>query len=143
MAPPSGLQTSTTATECTEEATLPPLARSATAPGPFRAVAAAAAEQQLQIQRRPDPSHLAPEDALFATSPPRRSNAFDPSLSGNGDLAARHLRMRNKDTGSRSRSRRRKRTWKKLLWVKQSCMSLGLLDVGMQGKSHGSKSADG
>lgn len=39
-------------------------------------------------------SHLSPDDAFV--SPPRRS-------------------------GERSRSRRRKRPWKKLMWVKQSC----------------------
>lgn len=144
MAPPSGLQTSMTmATTATTEATeattatattarrgyrdegLPPLARSATAPGPLRAVAAASqARLQAQIppRPRPDPTHLAPEDAFLAASPPRRLNGFEAN-SKDGGLLSRHLRMRDKDPASRSHSRRRKRPWKKLLWVKQSCTS--------------------
>ncbi|KUI73101.1 Phosphatidylinositol N-acetylglucosaminyltransferase GPI2 subunit [Cytospora mali] len=65
---------------------------------------------------RPDPSHLAPEDAFLATTPPRRLKGFDSS--GNRDLLSRHL-YRKDGAVSRSRSRRRKRPWKKLLWVKQ------------------------
>lgn len=139
MAPPSGLQTSMTmATAATTAATattarrgyrdegLPPLARSATAPGPLRAVAAASqARLQAQVppRPRPDPSHLAPEDAFLAASPPRRLNGFEANSKADGGLLSRHLRMRSKDPASRSHSRRRKRPWKKLLWVKQSCRS--------------------
>lgn len=119
MAPPSRLHYSATATGYTEPAAqLPPLSRSVTAPTPFRAPAA---QPSQQTQGRPDPSHLAPEDAFLATSPPRRTNGFE--TSGNGDLLPRHLRRRTKEAGSRSRSRRRKRPWKKLLWVKQPCES--------------------
>lgn len=58
-----------------------------------------------------DRSHLSPHDAF--TYPLRQ--AYD------GDGAAdplSHLRHLKDD---RSRSRRRKRAWKKLMWVKQSC----------------------
>lgn len=48
------------------------------------------------ISRKNDPSRLAPEDAFYA--------------------------KRLKD-GARNSSRKRKGAWKKLLWVKQSCMS--------------------
>ncbi|KAK5656192.1 hypothetical protein OQA88_4952 [Cercophora sp. LCS_1] len=64
---------------------------------------------------RPDPSHLAPEDAFVSASPPRRSGLFD---AGNGSGSEMRSRHRRKDA-SRSRSRRRKR-FQKLLWVKQS-----------------------
>lgn len=117
MAPPSGLQTSTSANDHSE--TVPTLARSATAPVPFRTIATRA-----HLQNRPDPSHLSPEDAFLVASPPRRSNGFEPSAipNGSGEVLSRHLHLRTKDdAGSRSRSRRRKKAWKKLLWVKQSC----------------------
>ncbi|CAJ2503860.1 Uu.00g112540.m01.CDS01 [Anthostomella pinea] len=58
-------------------------------------------------------SHLAPEDAFNTASPPRRKSTFDPSAVNDS------RRMRSK-LGSRSRSRRRRRNWKKLLWVNQS-----------------------
>lgn len=69
--------------------------------------------------------HLAPEDAFTATSPPRRLYANDAaSVSGlmtdSGTESQRPRRSRPKlDNRSRS-SRRSKKTWKKLLWVKQS-----------------------
>lgn len=113
MAPPSGLQISSSASDY-GNARLP-FSRSITAPTGFNTAAAA---QQQQQQRRPDPSHLAPEDAFHVTTPPRRLKGFEPS--GSRDLLARHL-YRKDGAGSRSRSRRRKRPWKKLLWVKQSC----------------------
>lgn len=50
-------------------------------------------------------SHLSPDDAF--TSPPRR-------LYGAADGSVERM------DGERSRSRRRKRAWKKLMWVKQS-----------------------
>lgn len=58
-------------------------------------------------------SHLRPEDAFLAYSPPYRST----SKSG-----ASENRRKRDNHGSRSASRRRPRTWKKLLWVKQACM---------------------
>ncbi|KAI0020054.1 phosphatidylinositol N-acetylglucosaminyltransferase-domain-containing protein [Xylariomycetidae sp. FL0641] len=69
-------------------------------------------------------SHLAPEDAFNTLSPTRRqSSAFDPHGHANGITDSAHEplsgRLRPK-MGSRSRSRRRRRNWKKLLWVKQS-----------------------
>ncbi|KAI3320784.1 GPI2-domain-containing protein [Xylariaceae sp. AK1471] len=60
-------------------------------------------------------SHLAPEDAFNSQLSPRREHtaAHDSS----NELRPRNARS---NLGSRSRSRRRKRSWKKLLWVKQS-----------------------
>ncbi|KAG6003334.1 hypothetical protein E4U21_002111 [Claviceps maximensis] len=55
-------------------------------------------------------SHLSPQDAHL--SPPRRARHFD---GGQDDAAA--LRGTGTECG---RSRRRKRAWKKLMWVKQS-----------------------
>ncbi|KAI0458051.1 phosphatidylinositol N-acetylglucosaminyltransferase-domain-containing protein [Xylaria acuta] len=68
-------------------------------------------------------SHLAPEDAFASTSPStsqpaqrRGSHAATVHDSGN-ELRPRQTRSK---LDSRSRSRRRRRNWKKLLWVKQS-----------------------
>ena len=92
------------------------------------------ADNTPQLDHRPfsDPNRLAPEDAFFAHSPPRRHREI--SLDGvsattvvgerlgasRGGVSAR--RRREKERG-RSGSRRRKGTWKKLLWVKQNCKS--------------------
>ncbi|KAJ3474202.1 hypothetical protein NLG97_g9948 [Lecanicillium saksenae] len=57
-------------------------------------------------------SHLSPNDACV--SPPRR---YEGGADGASDSAMRLRRL----NGERSGSRRRKRTWKKLMWVKQSC----------------------
>ncbi|KAI9866705.1 MAG: hypothetical protein M1830_005911, partial [Pleopsidium flavum] len=88
----------------------------------------------LQARTFSDPNHLAPEDAFFAHSPPRRQRDLAAIANGNnspapnGDLdgasirdvsATRTRRRKEKDRG-RSGSRRRKGVWKKLLWVKQS-----------------------
>lgn len=124
MAPSSGLQTSiATTSKRSDYPPSPPFARSATAPGPLRTLAKAPSDR----------SRLAPEDAFFAAGPSRRVNAFDSSASGSNELLSRHLRMRSKDTGSRSRSRRRKRAWKKLLWVKQSCRPFDTCTMIMYG----------
>lgn len=56
-------------------------------------------------------SHLSPDDANV--SPPRRPYDGD----GISDSLLRPRRLH----ADRSTSRRRKRTWKKLMWVKQSC----------------------
>lgn len=69
-----------------------------------------------------DPSRLAPEDAIYAQSPPRRGRPPSPLGLGANGLKPRGgeaRRKRNKERG-RSSSRRRKGGWKKLLWVKQS-----------------------
>lgn len=58
-------------------------------------------------------SHLSPHDAH--PSPTRRARDFD----GQNGTAP----LRGPDA-ERSRSRRRKRAWKKLMWVKQSCTSI-------------------
>ncbi|KAM0275808.1 hypothetical protein ACHAQH_007389 [Verticillium albo-atrum] len=92
-----------------------PLARSSTLPTNIRA--AASVPSFSSRTHRQERSHLAPEDAFFAgPSPPRRnlhSGVFPP-------FEGAHIRP-----GSRSRSRHhhrsgKNRTWKKLLWVKQS-----------------------
>lgn len=102
-------------------------------------------------QRPPsDPNRLAPEDAYYAHSPPRLRPLVEDRVAGPGVInnssaaanaavaalrpAAAALRpppaipvlgkkKRDKERG-RSASRRRKgaHVWKKLLWVKQSCM---------------------
>lgn len=82
-----------------------------------------------------DPNRLAPEDAFYAHSPPRRQRPFVANGASTGldsavvkdTLHGALLRgvngtthgRREKDRG-RSGSRRRKGQWKKLLWVKQS-----------------------
>ena len=67
-------------------------------------------------------SHLAPEDAFKAALPPRRlTPGFDTTAMGDTNAAAELRRRLIPKVESRSRSRRRKRSWKKLLWVKQTC----------------------
>ena len=78
-----------------------------------------------QLDHRPfsDPSRLAPEDAFVAHSPPHGHRKI--SLSGATDIARGGVgtRRRREKVRGRSGSRRRKGTWKKLLWVKQNCMT--------------------
>lgn len=86
------------------------------------------------LEHRPfsDRSRLAPEDAFFAHSPPRRQREGIVKDNGDGNMINEaHLasrlginprRRREKDRG-RSGSRRRKNVWKKLLWGKQPCMT--------------------
>ncbi|KAF6818302.1 phosphatidylinositol:udp-c transferase pig-c [Colletotrichum sojae] len=102
-----------------------PLTRSSTLPvglngaGPNGGISNSSSNQR---------SHLAPEDAFLATSPPRRPVPSFSDAGANADHRAARARLRhnagigvNGDDGHRSRSRRgRKRTWKKLMWVKQS-----------------------
>ena len=73
----------------------------------------------------PDRTLLAPEDAIYQVSPPRKPPSAAEKIPSdlrmtNGDGLKLHRRARHKD-GHRTSSRRRKGTWKKLLWVKQSC----------------------
>ncbi|THY29978.1 GPI2-domain-containing protein [Aureobasidium pullulans] len=56
-------------------------------------------------------SHLRPEDAFLAYSPPYRSTSKG---------GASENRRKRDSHSSRNASRRRPRTWKKLLWVKQA-----------------------
>lgn len=89
----------------------PPLNRSSTAPNITSA-------RTVPYER----SHLAPEDAISQASPPRRSSAAVNQLRmTNGDAGRLRSRGRHADR-TKSSTRRRKTTWKKLLWVKQSCM---------------------
>jgi hypothetical protein len=79
-----------------------------------------------------DRSLLTPEDAIYQGSPPRKQSAAAADTANklqkdlrmtngaSGDAARLPRRGRHKDR-NRSGSRRRKGTWKKLLWVKQSC----------------------
>ncbi|KAI9715852.1 MAG: hypothetical protein M1812_005672 [Candelaria pacifica] len=80
-----------------------------------------------------DPNRLAPEDAFFAHSPPRRRRPVeeigsasdthdghkDAAVNGPQDRTARGNRRRRDRERGRSGSRRRKGVWKKILWVKQ------------------------
>lgn len=71
-------------------------------------------------ERIPDPNRLAPEDAYFAPSLSRARSA-----PVNYDESLRSLKPGRKDVrklGGHSGRQRRKGAWKKLLWVKQSCM---------------------
>jgi len=66
-------------------------------------------------------SHLAPEDAFCTTSPPRRLRLKD-----DGDSPVMRRRRKPDAGGSagidgRNRSRKRRRSWKKLLWVDRTC----------------------
>lgn len=90
----------------------------------------------------PDADRLAPEDPIAS----RLSLAADPPDATLSSITASHaqalrraaiagggvgealpgLRTREQRQKDRSRSRRRKGTWKKLLWVRQSCMSSAL-----------------
>ncbi|KAF7926699.1 uncharacterized protein EAE97_010208 [Botrytis byssoidea] len=87
----------------------PPLNRSSTAPN-------IASARTIPYER----SHLAPEDAISQASPPRRPSATLNQLRmTNGDAGRLRSRGRHTDR-TKSSTRRRKTTWKKLLWVKQS-----------------------
>jgi phosphatidylinositol glycan class C protein len=94
---------------------LPPLTRSTTLPAYTPRTIAT------------DRSHLAPEDAIYHGSPPRRQseavnglqNELRMTNAPNGDAA--RLPRRHRDRNRSGSRRPRKGTWKKLLWVKQSC----------------------
>lgn len=99
--------------------TLPPLTRGTTLP-------------PILHRNSTDRSLLAPEDAIYAGSPPRKQSAGISKLQkdlrmtngGGDDIIRLQKRGRHKERNGRSgSSRRRKGTWKKLLWVKQTCTS--------------------
>jgi phosphatidylinositol glycan class C protein len=81
-----------------------------------------------------DRTLLAPEDAIYpGASPPRRQSAAVNKLqkdlrmtNGTAEDLLRGRRGRHKDRNASS-SRRRKATWRKLLWVKQSCKACNLM----------------
>lgn len=92
----------------------PPLTRSTTLP------------VHLPADVAPNRALLAPEDAIYQGSPPRKQSM--------GGVSIKDLRMTNGSNADvrprrgrqgehRSGSRRKKGAWKKLLWVKQSCES--------------------
>lgn len=96
-----------------------PLKRSSTLPVPPR----------VDVPHR---SLLAPEDAIYQDSPPRKQSAAVNRLQKdlrmtNGNPVAPEIkssRSRGRSrpkSQNRSTSRRSRTTWKKLLWVKQSC----------------------
>ncbi|KAF2397445.1 GPI2-domain-containing protein [Trichodelitschia bisporula] len=66
-----------------------------------------------------DPSRLAPEDAFYAHSPPRRQRARSP-LGLDGAARGDKSEVTRRLSERRSSGRRRKSQWRKLLWVKQS-----------------------
>lgn len=80
--------------------------------------------------RRAESSHLRPEDAFYAYSPPRqRSPVTSSGTNGDANGGLSDARKRREKRRGRSSERRRrsgkagepeKRPWKKLLWVKQS-----------------------
>ena len=114
MVPNQAPPTSTTVLDPVSDS-LPRLTRITSLPAPVRPVAT-------------DRSLLTPEDAIYQGSPPRKHSAAVSKLQKelsltNGvsaDAIRSSRRARHKDR-NRSTSRRRKGTWKKLLWVKQSC----------------------
>ncbi|KAK2032911.1 phosphatidylinositol N-acetylglucosaminyltransferase [Colletotrichum zoysiae] len=100
----------------------PPLTRSSTVPAGSSTGGTNSTNNSNTNVTRQDRSHLAPEDAFLATSPPRRPIPSFPDASTGADHRAARAHLRHgAAAGDRSRSRRtRKRTWKKLMWVKQS-----------------------
>lgn len=101
---------------------------SATVLGPFPALTRSTTLPANVQSVATDRSLLAPEDAIYQGSPPRKQSAAVNTLQKNlrmtngvnGDTARLPRPRRHKER-NRSGSRRRKGTWKKLLWVKQSC----------------------
>lgn len=94
-------------------------------PPPMRPSTGPVSHQSATSLRRADPSLLSPEDAFLPASPRRRASPFDGARGGpgNGNGSVNELRpprRRRKEGVIRGRSRRRK-PFKKLLWVKQSC----------------------
>ena len=77
----------------------------------------------------PDPNRLAPEDAYFANpllrarSAPSNYQDNIRSLNGDSSVHIGSAAALRKKLGGAGRRRKRKGAWKKLLWVKQSCMS--------------------
>lgn len=100
---------------------------------PYRAPGSKSPEERI-----PDPDRLAPEDAYFAPSLARTRHApgnYDEGLSLSSDgtavaslqpprgaLGVDPSRKDVRKLGGGGGRRRRKGAWKKLLWVKQSCM---------------------
>ncbi|RDW61563.1 hypothetical protein BP5796_11455 [Coleophoma crateriformis] len=88
----------------------------------------------LPVPQRPDVPHrhlLAPEDAIYQESPPRKQSAAVTRLQKDlrmttetstapDSKAARNRGRSRPKSQNRSTSRRSRATWKKLLWVKQS-----------------------
>ncbi|KAK2018244.1 phosphatidylinositol N-acetylglucosaminyltransferase [Colletotrichum eremochloae] len=100
----------------------PPLTRSSTVPAGSSTGGTNSTNNSNTNITRQDRSHLAPEDAFLATSPPRRPIPSFSDASTRADHRAARVHLRHgAAAGDHSRSRRsRKRTWKKLMWVKQS-----------------------
>ena len=94
-------------------------------------------DQRPPIPHRPftDPHHLAPEDAFFAHSPPRRQQPVEQFSELDGDAVTTSIpslrggatsRKKGGRDRHRSGSRRGRKAWKKLLWVKQKHCTSGL-----------------
>jgi phosphatidylinositol N-acetylglucosaminyltransferase subunit C len=111
---PTQAHTSTTTT-------LPLLTRSTTLPAVPRTVAT-------------DRTLLAPEDAIYQASPPRKQSAAVNKLQKelrmadgeSGEASSRLPRRGRHKVRNRSGSRRRE-PWSKLLWVKQSCRFISII----------------
>ncbi|KAI0201764.1 phosphatidylinositol N-acetylglucosaminyltransferase-domain-containing protein [Astrocystis sublimbata] len=101
----------------------PPPSRDGPYPGLTLTRSATAPIELSSSSPRSARSHLAPEDAFASTSPPashlvQRRGSHVATVHDSGNEARPRLTRAKLD--SRSRSRRRRRNWKKLLWVKQS-----------------------
>ncbi|KAI1120784.1 phosphatidylinositol N-acetylglucosaminyltransferase-domain-containing protein [Nemania abortiva] len=96
-------------------APLPPPPRDG--PSPYPVLTRAATAPVELPSPRSARSHLAPEDAFTSQLLPSRRDHAAAVHDPGSELRPRKARSK---LGSRSRSRRRKRSWKKLLWVKQS-----------------------
>ena len=100
---------------------LPPLTQSTSLPA------------EINRLTSPDRNLLTPDDAFLQSSPPGKETArlqkeLRMTSGVNGDV--NRPRIRRPKDGDRSRSRRRKGAWKKLLWVKQSCeLCVLVLDI--------------
>ena len=83
----------------------------------------ASSVQADRSQRQASHSHLHPEDAFYANSPPRRdSRQYDQNgkLTTNGDVRRRGNQRRSRSRRERTGNTVPKGQWRKLLWVKQS-----------------------
>ena len=101
-----------------------------TQPSPASPLILYGTEKKPPLPQRPfsDPTYLAPEDAFYAHSPPRRQRQPEnftglygdvPPADGTSLKSAGSARRRRAKERGRSGSRRGKGVWKKLLWVKQ------------------------
>jgi phosphatidylinositol glycan class C protein len=122
MVPSQAPSISTTTTTTTTKPAPPTLTRSTTLPAHVPQIA-------------PNRTLLAPEDAIYQGSPPRKQSLAVKKLQHelrmtngpNGlDGSAPPLHRGRGKSRNRSGSRKRKVKWSKLLWLKQSCKNHSL-----------------